>query len=184
MKVKQSRIVNMDTGEIYNDKVKEVNYFNEQGYLLFTSRNYSRLFSDIRIPDDFTDSELGKIYRLQAHIQKGTNLMIKRTNKGYRAMTLEELVSVTNLSERLGKDFIKKLIDYSLLARITIETGGMIEIQYYFNPLYFHNAKRLSVGLYNLFKNQIDPYLNEWVKNEFKENTPQRLCKDNFKITK
>lgn len=175
MRIKQSRVLNTNTGEIYGEKDKVIDYFNENGYLLFASRNHSRIFSDIRIPDEFTDAELGKIYRLQACIQKGTNMLIKRTNKGYRAMTFDEIAKETKLSDRLGKDFIKKLMKYELMAKVTIETGenGQVkEIQYYFNPLYFHNSKRLSVSLYNLFKNQIDPYLNEWVKTAFDELKP------------
>jgi len=171
MKVRESRIVDKETGVVTGIKEVPVAYYTDQGYLLFANKNYSRIFADIRIPDTiedkdngFNDSELGKIYRLQAYIQKGTNLMIKRTNKGYRALTFEEMVEVTNLSERVGKEFIKKMIDNGLLARITIETGDSVEIQYYFNPLYFHNSKRLSVGLYNLFKTQIDPHLPKWVK--------------------
>jgi hypothetical protein len=170
MNVKETKLINTETGEVLSQSTKNIDYFdNEKGYLLFARKNYSRVFNDIRIPKDFNDSELGKIYRLQEHIQQSTNMMIKRTKRGYRPMSLDEMVQLTNLSDRFGKEFIKKMITHKLIARVTVETGERTTVQYYFNPLYFHNDKRLSVMLYNLFKEEIDPYINLWVKIAFKE---------------
>lgn len=172
MKFKETKLVDNITGEIHYIKKEPVSYFNNDGYLFLVKQNHSRVFNEIRIPSEiFIDSELGKIYRLQAYIQNKTNLMIKRTNKGYRPMTLEELVTITGLNERSGKEFIKKLIDNKIMARVTIETGDRITVHYVFNPIYFHNGNRLSVSLYNTFKEEIDPYIAEWVKLTFKEQT-------------
>jgi hypothetical protein len=170
MKIKHSQLIDTSTGEIHSDKTQIVNYFNEEGYLLFVKRNYSRVFSDIRIPDEFTDSELGKIYRLQAYIQQGTNMIIKRMKRGYKPMDANDMYQSMNLSDRQGKEFIKKLMDNKIIAKVTVEYGGKGDVSYYFNPLYFHNSKRLSVGLYNLFTTDIDPYINDWVKKAFAEN--------------
>lgn len=161
----------MNTGEILNQKKEGVNYFNEDGYLLFYRKNYSRIFSDIRIPEAFNDSELGKIYRMQSNIQINTNLLIKRTKGRYRAMTYHEIVTLTGLRERAGRELIKKLLEYGIIAKVTIESEQTTSIQFYFNPLYFHNSKRLSLSLYNIFKEQIDPHLDKWVKNAFEELT-------------
>lgn len=171
MKIKESRLVDTSTGEIYFETKQPVSYFNKDGYLMFIKKNHSRVFCDIRIPDEFTDSELGKIYRLQAHIQNKTNMLIKRTEKGYRPMMLDELVVITGLIDRRGKDFIKKLIEYKIIAKVTVETGKRSSVHYVFNPIYFHNGNRLSVGLYNTFKDEIDPFLAEWVKETFEEHS-------------
>lgn len=171
MKFKESRLVDHNTGEIFYEKKQPVSYFNNDGYLMFVKKNHSRVFCDIRIPDEFTDAELGKIYRLQAHIQNKTNMLIKRTEKGYRPLTIDELVSITGLADRRGKDFINKLIEYKIIAKVTIETGNRTGVQYVFNPIYFHNGNRLSVGLYNTFKEEIDPFLAKWVKDAFEEHS-------------
>lgn len=168
-KLKETRYIDTNTGEITGGNKVTVDFFNEEGYLLFAKNNYSRVFTDIRIPSDFTDTELGKIYRLQASIQQGTNMLFKRTNGKRRPMTYTELVAEVGLSDRLSKEFVKKLLDYEIIAKVTIETGKNVAIQYYFNPLYFHNSKRLSPLLYNLFKKQIDKHIPGWVKNEYEQ---------------
>lgn len=172
MKIRESKLIDTSTGEVMSTTQTKVDYFdNEKGYLLFAKKNYSRVFSEIRIPKDFNDAELGKIYRLQEYIQQSTNLLIVRTKRGYRPMTVEEMIKVTGLTDRYGKEFIKKMMDNKLIARVTVEVGDRTAIHYYFNPMYFHNDRRLSVDLYNKFKDEIDPYLKTWVKIAFKEAT-------------
>jgi hypothetical protein len=179
MRVKNSQIIELNTGEILSEKKEKISYFNDDGYLLFYRKNYSRIFSDIKIPDSFTDSELGKIYRMQSNIQQTTNLLVKRTNKRHRPMTYNEIVLSTGLRDRAGKEFIRKLITHGIIAKVTIESENKTSIQYYFNPLYFHNGKRLSLSLYNIFKEQIEPHLEKWVKEAFEELSEQTEEREN-----
>lgn len=167
--IKETRLVDSNTGEIKLNKKIEVDYFNDDGYLMFAKRNYSRVFSDFRIPKEFSDSELGKIYRLQRCIEKNTNMMFKVVKKRKIPMTRDDLVSETGLSTRLGKDFIKKLFDYGIIGTEIRIVQDIKTVEYYFNPLYYHNSKRLSHSLYKLFKKQLNEHLPKWVKQEFEQ---------------
>jgi hypothetical protein len=177
-RVKETKIVDKNTGEIISSETKSVTYFTEKGYMVFARKNYSRVFTDIRIPDDFTDAELGKIYRLQACIQQNTNMLVKRTNGIRRPMTYAEIAKQTGLSDRLGKEFVKKLLDYAIIGTIEKTTGGTTRLAYYFNPLYFHNSKWLTFELYDLFKKQLDPHLPVWVKREYDQINQDQLRKE------
>lgn len=177
-KVKETRIIESTTGEIVKCETKSITYFTEKGYMVFARNNYSRVFTDIRIPSCFTDSELGKIYRLQACIQQNTNMLVKRTNGIRRPMTYIEIAKETGLSDRLGKEFLKKLLDSAIIGTIEKTTGGITRLAYYFNPLYFHNSKWLTFELYDLFKKQLDPYLPVWVKIEYEQINRDKVEKE------
>lgn len=162
--------INTTTGEVLTSYTKTAfSRFNEQGYLFFANKNYSRVFADIDIPDCFTDLEVGRIYRLKRYIQKNSNMLRIRTNSGYRPMNRNDIYKLCNLKERQGKAFISKMIRHGILADVTILCEGIKTKQLYINPLYFHNGKRINATLYNIFKLQLDKYLDKWVKEEFKQ---------------
>lgn len=166
----QNTKLDTKTGEVlYTKSNPATNRFNDKGYLFLINHNYSRVFANIDIPNVFTYSEIGKIYKLKNYIQKDSNLLQVRTNSSYRAMSRKDVAKIFDLKERQAKSFVAKLIKYGVIAEVVILCENTKIKQLYMNPLYFHNGKRININLYNIFKKQLDPILNDWVKKEFKE---------------
>lgn len=168
--------IDRDTGEIVQSREAEgINYFNDDGYLFMIRRGCTRVFQHIDLPATFSDAEVGKLFRIKNYIQYDSNMLVKRTRDGNRPMTKEEIIFVLNYQSRRGINFFNKLMREGVLAEVSIKCGrSKKRIQYYMNPLYFHNGKRLNVTLYNLFKTQLDPYLNQWVIEKFgKQEAPE-----------
>ncbi|MHA1302980.1 MAG: hypothetical protein ACTSPI_04685 [Candidatus Heimdallarchaeaceae archaeon] len=162
--------VDNNTGEIVFISTKPaISRFNDKGYLFLINHNYSRVFANIDIPSMFSDSQIGKIYKLKNYIQKDSNLLQIRTSKGYRSMLRIDIGKIFKLQDRQTKTFTSKLIKHGIIAEVTILCENRKVKQLYMNPLYFCNAKRINATLYNIFKLQLDPYLNKWVKEEFAE---------------
>lgn len=161
--------INPETGElIYKKDTRGIEYFNDDGYLFLINKNGARVFQYIDLPDDFSDSEIGKIFRLKNHIQYKTNMLYKRTNDGHRPMDREDIVKALGYESRRGITFFNRLMDREIIAQVTIKCGLEPDrVQYYMNPIYFHSGKRINVNLYTLFKDQLDPYLKDWVKEKF-----------------
>jgi succinate dehydrogenase flavin-adding protein (antitoxin of CptAB toxin-antitoxin module) len=162
--------IDRDTGEIVQSREAEgINYFNEDGYLFMVRKGSARVFQYIDFPGTFSDAEVGKLFRLKNHIQYNSNMLCKRSRDGQKAMTKADIINALNYQSRRGINFFNKLVKEGIIAEVTIRCGrGKRQIQYYINPLYFHSGKRVNVTLYNLFKAQLDPHLNQWVKDKFK----------------
>lgn len=165
----QIQKIDPETGElIYRRDATGIDYFNDEGYLFMINKNGARVFQYIDLPEDFSDTEIGKIFKLKNHIQHKTNMLYKRTRDGYIPMCREDIIKSLGYSSRRGITFFNRLIDKEVLAQVTIKCGEAEDmIQFYMNPLYFHSGKRINVNLYTLFKRQLDPYLKDWVRRKF-----------------
>jgi len=161
--------INPETGElIYSRDSRGVDYFNDDGYLFMINKNGARIFQYIDLPEGFSDSEVGKVFKLKNYIQQKTNMLYKRSSSGYTPMDREDIVKALGYESRRGITFFNRLIEKEILAQVTIKCGEDPDrVQYYINPLYFHGGKRINVNLYMLFKTQLDPYLKDWVRKKF-----------------
>ena len=163
------------TGEVKSKKIKKKVYFDEQqGYLFFSQKNGARTFDGIDLPEDLSDSEIAKLYRLSRKIYKNSNMLAYRTGNNIRAMEIKHIAKAVNMSERCCTIFINKMIRKRILAKAIVEIGDVRQIQFYMNPIYFFNGKWLSLNLYLLFKSDLDFLLPEWVKLKFNDSDIKR----------
>lgn len=168
--VKETKTYDLDTGEVLGDKKTTYTFWDDdKGYRFRLTCNQSRVFTDVDYPRELSVSDLGRIMFLQKYIQKDTNILVKRTASGYKALATREVIMIAGLKERQGKSFVKKLVDCGVLGRVDVNMENKKDYHYLFNPIYFHNSKYLNKYLYQAFKKWLDPYLSKWVKEKFNE---------------
>lgn len=169
-KVWQNNLVDTRTGELlYKYHQKGIDRFNEKGYLFKSNANKAVTYNGINLPEELSDSELGKVYRLKNHLEKNTNMLRIRSSRGYFPMVTDDFERVWNVSHRRSLELIKKLKELGVISEGKFESAKTKTTQYFMNPLYFHNGKRITTDLYSLFEEELKQHLNDWVIKEFEE---------------
>ena len=172
MAVKQKiTTFNNDTGQIYN--VKERAMYNpfdpERGYNFKYKSLSIKSYLDIPLPDVFSDSEIGKIFRLSRHIYGNTNMLGKRTNSYIHPYTQEDILKVLGLKDRQGRGLLKKIVENRVMRKYECIEQGNTLIQYYFNPMYFFSGTYINANLYLLFQDDLVKHLSNDVINKYLE---------------
>lgn len=67
-----------------------------------------------------------------------------------------------------------KMTDLGLVANVKVKVGGVVETQWYINPIYFFSANRLPLNLYVIFRKQMNAVLPQWVIDRFGEVEQER----------
>lgn len=158
-RVKREQIVDTDTGEVLFARNKSLSMYlfhPEKGYMLFHNRLQVKRFVTMEWPEGLTNLELGLIMRLVPHICTANRIA---NEKG--ALTAAQIAQALGQSKSRTYRFLKRLIALGMMARTP---QG-----YFMNPMYLLAGKYVSAELYGLFKDKLNPYLPNWVKEGFGE---------------
>jgi hypothetical protein len=172
--VLKQRIItfNNRTGEVINEKIKDL-YYNpfdpKKGYNFKYKSRTIKSYLDIELPKCFSDSEVGKIFRLSRCIYGDSNLLARRVHSTVKPLTKEYIIKEFKLKDRQGRALLKKLIDNKVLKPVPISFNNRKEIHYYFNPIYFFSGTYLSLNLYLIFQDELKNHLPEHVILKFLE---------------
>ena len=168
--IKRTQFIDEHTGEIYSDKNKFVNstFDEEKGYLFWNRKNFAKTYRDIDFPEEMTDAEIGKMTRLSKKIWSNTNMLGYRGNGGIKPYDIEKIGEVIGLKYRQTLRFVNKMMRLGVMAKVKVDVGGKKETHYYINPIYFFSSNRIPLNLYLIFKNELDPFLPQWVIDRFK----------------
>lgn len=163
--------IDHDTGEIVSQKTQRVGsrFDPEKGYLFRTQAGGFGQFYDVPFPDEMTDIEIGRMTRLAKRMWGKTNMLGYRGNGGIRPYGIDGIAKIVGLKDSQAYAFVKKMIRLGVMAKVRIESKGATDYQYYVNPLYYNSSTRISLGLYLLFRAQLDPYIPAWAKKLFVE---------------
>jgi len=157
-------------GEVFNEKeIKLPDRFNEEGYLIPYNKRGSKMFADVPFPDRMNDAEIGKTARLAKLMVSTSNLLGYRTKTGIKPYTEKQLIEIVGLSSYRGKEYISKMINVGMMQRNKRIIGEVESEEFYLNPAYFFAGKRISLNLYLLFRENLDPILSDWAKKEFQQ---------------
>lgn len=143
------------TGEILNEKITTSSgFFNDDGYLFRpNSKGYKRMINK-PLPSQLTYTDKGRLMDLMCYLYKEDNILARV--EGYKRMpvplTDEMICNVFNLSDRKGKELLRKLVNLDILAKTIPNTKYGTKPYYCVNPIYFWAGKRLSLGLYLAFR--------------------------------
>lgn len=141
-------------------------------YSIFTKSNFVKHYTgdEHNISDVITsDAELGKMYRIMRNLNNMNMIMHKdsHTKKGAPAdrNLLYELTGYDNRNS--ARRFINKMVELGIIKEGNI--GG--NERFFINPLYTMIGSGITLMVYQLFKEQLDPFLTEQAKIDL-----ARLC--------
>jgi len=158
------------SGEIFNEKETKIpDRFNEDGYLVPSNKRGSKMFADVPFPERMNDAEIGRTARLAKLMVSTSNMLGYRTGVGIKPYTESQLIDIVRLSPYRGKEYIAKMINIGMMQRNKRIIGEIESEEFYINPAYFFAGKRLSLSLYLLFRENLDPILSQYAKNQFWE---------------
>jgi predicted transcriptional regulator len=103
------------------------------------------------------------MHLLAESLYKDTNMIYYKRNKKYYPADIDDIATIIGLNQRNAKDFISRMMQLGIIAKVIVNSQESIQIQYYVNPLYFNTAKYLSPSLYMLFYKQLNKHLPDWV---------------------
>lgn len=164
--------VDADTGEVLskNEQVQNYKYFDpEKGYLFHPNKDSVKSFPGCGLPEDLTDSETARLYRLSLAMHKDSNLLCYKSRNAIKPMNTAKIAAYLRLSVRRTLLFLQCMIQRRIIGRVKVKIGNSQETQYYLNPIYFFCGKWLNVNLYFLFQRDLDKMLPKWVIQEFGE---------------
>lgn len=159
------------TGFILDEKERGLyNPFDpEKGYN-FKYKSFSiKSYLDIPLPNVFSDSEIGKLFRLSRHIYANSNMLGKRVNAYIKPLTQEGIIKILGLKDRQGRALLKKIIDNNVIRKLEYFEQGKHFVQFYFNPIYFFSGTYLNLNLYLIFQDELSKHLPPWVILKFLE---------------
>lgn len=154
-----------ENGEIIEEKV--VSFYSPfkegRGYNFKYKSINIKSYLDIALPDCFTDSEVGKIYRLSRLIYSDSNLLARRSNNEIKPLSKQDLQEIVGLHRTKFNPFWNKVIENKIMKSIQIDGNDF----FCFNPLYFNSTTYLPVYLYIAFQDELTKYLPGWVVNKY-----------------
>jgi len=169
-KIKINAVVDASSGEVLSksEQVQNVRYFDdEKGYLFKLNQESIKTFPGCGLPEDLTESETARLYRLSLTMHKGSNLLCYRSGNLTKPMNTSRIAGYLRLTVRRTLLFLQHMIQRRIIGRVKVKIGNTQETQYYLNPLYFFCGKWLSVNLYFLFRRDLDKVLPAWVIERF-----------------
>lgn len=168
--------VDSKTGEVFSQKEKYVaDVLNEDGYKVPVHKLGAKLFADVAFPADMTDAEIGKMARLAKLMIADSNMLGYRTRTGIKAYTEDQIIEIIHLSRKRGREFTQKMLRLKVMQCSTRKYGDIEQDEYYINPAYFFAGRRISMNLYLLFREALDPILPGWVKKEFWKSVKEQM---------
>ena len=159
--------VNTDTGEIKELESYFSYWDDEKGYLYKSHRKGLHFLDEDSIDCSF--QEKGMLFELLHHTYKDSNILSKRTKNGIRPLKTEGISNILGLGKSQTYSILNKFIRYKIMARVKIELGGKIEIQYWLNPTYFLSGKYINSNLYFVFRDSLFNKIPEYIRDKFED---------------
>lgn len=161
-----------DNGQIYREKVSPVYSYwsDDKGYKLSPNRSSIRRLKGVPYPRSVTKVDKLYFMILSDYLLGDSNMIGYRgNNNDYKPMDVDQMAELLEVSRRTAYLFLNKSKKNGMIAESKIEVGRKIETQYYMNPIFFSAVRNVSLHLYLLFKEQLDPVLPDWVQIKYND---------------
>jgi hypothetical protein len=177
--IKETRIIDDLTGEVKHTTTKRfpARFDEAKGYLFWERKDFAKSFLDVPYPEEMTDAEIGRIAKLAKKMWSNTNMLGYRGKKGVVPYSVEQIGKEIGLGPRQARRFLAKMIKLGMIQTHPEGKGREKVVQYYINPMHFFSSNRIPLGLYLLFKEQLDKELPDWVKGEYKKAEEEQTSK-------
>lgn len=158
--IKTTRVVKADTGEVVSDHIQQFESFmykDGKGYLFIN--NQSKVYSLVNpgLPEIVGQNDTAYLTRLSRYLD--THNLLRSPKQRRLPMTTIQLADTVGLSKRRVYTFLQRMIEAGVMAKV----DGM----YYINPLYFTVNRYLPQETYDLFRDQLAPYIPDWAKKRY-----------------
>lgn len=107
------------------------------------------------------------LHVLSNNMFSNTNMLAVRTRHGIEPMDMGTLFELLGVKKRQGFNLINKFIGLGIIAKAQIIIEGEVSTQYYMNPIYFFKGTWLSANLYFIFKDYLDEFVPDDIKDRF-----------------
>ena len=110
-KIKINTVVDASSGEILSqsEQMQNVRYFDdEKGYLFKLNQESIKTFPGCGLPEDLTESETARLYRLSLTMHKGSNLLCYRSGNLTKPMNTARIAGYLRLSNRRALLFLHR----------------------------------------------------------------------------
>ena len=158
------KLINQD-GEVVKEKTSKVyNPFKEGvGYNFKYKSTVVKEYTDIQLPNVFTDAEVGRLYKLSKHIYSNSNMLARRIKNKLEPYDKETIRELLGIHRNSFNPFWNKIIKHKIIKSIKIEGKEWL----CFNPLYFNTTKYLPLHLFIAFQDELKEHLPEWVISKY-----------------
>ena len=165
--IKRTQYTDPNTGEVtYKDNgYVDMQFSDDNGYLLFKNKNAIRTFIGIDLPEGFSIMDEGRIARIKKYILWENQLITYRSKNVIKPVTIKELPKIWETTERQCKEFIRKLKHNGIVKEVWLGNTKY----FCFNPFYGMKDKRLTLTLFIIFQDEMSKRLPQWVVQKFLE---------------
>lgn len=165
---------NENTGEIFFNSTKNKPYkiWKENVGAMIKCRNrHKKIYNDYKLCDIIEDkNDLLKTYILMEYIYNDNIIYINVKNKTYKPATSLDISEILGITEKTAKEYLNRMIKRGILGKIVVELNDENKYDSYaFNPVFVNSCKYIKKDLYLLFKDYIDKYLPDWIKQKYLE---------------
>lgn len=169
--VKQN-LIDVATGEVVKQKEFYLkNRFDvEKGfYFISQKNNHIKIFPE-NLPEDLTDADIGKLFKLSKQLQSNSNLLVYRSGNNIKPMQIKHISRLLGISERSCARFINKMLKLHIMGK-TVERNCKFSLmcykKYFLCPTVFFCGCWLNYNLYIMFRSDLDKILPNWVVSKF-----------------
>lgn len=160
--LRRTEYIDTVTGEIVGSKEKDIpDTLTNEGLLFWLRKSQTRAFQ-VPLPPGLSWEDKGRFYELSRYIRNdGSNVLCKKERGRYRALTADDIASVTGMSRRSAYRYIGKLVRVGMLGKMRLQCDdGRWRVAFAVNPIYHLHGSRLSLPLYIMFRQSLDRVLS------------------------
>ena len=150
---------NNDDAPLSGKDWKDKKFSYEKGFSFWLCVHPIKSYVGYDLPQSISDADIGRLYKLSKLLQKNSNLIVKHYENYDKPMNDEMIAQALNLVVRVCQRFLLRMMRKRIIKR----DGNL----YYINPIYFFRGQYLSWHLYNLFQEDLDCVLPQWVIDRF-----------------
>ena len=149
-----NKSIDPDTGTYWEkEKTYDKPFVDEAGYLIGVKRSGVKMWTDFKLPEEFSWADKGRIRELPRYLIGGSfQELVYRNSKGHRvAIDMPIFEKIVDLSHDRALKFLKKLKKYNILKEIVF----LDKTYFLINPKYGLQKRRLHPIVYKVFKEDI-----------------------------
>lgn len=118
----------------------------------------------------YLDADMLKLFKMIQRIYKDTNIVYFRKSKTVlRPATLTDIANILEVSPKVAKEYLQRMIKLRILGKITVEIGDSKYETYAFNPVLVNTQKYVENSIYLLFKEDCDKHFPDWIIKKYGE---------------